>query len=261
MSLDRPLAFLHIPKTAGTALLKLFERNLPAARIVRWYPPDRPRRPSSPSSGPHLLVGHFPMGTEDAFLLDPLRVTMLRDPIARTLSQLRFLRRGVLQRDGEVAREHQRWFADNEDLIDYIDYSKHWLLDNAQVRMLSGAWRKVPFGELGEEHLETAKRNLDRFDLIMSQAHYDEDVLRLSSRFGWWTHGARVNAGGGSSDGSLSRRPELGSVNELDLALHEHAMQRREQQLGHWPVSPSRRIVHRLATGAIRMLRMDGRRG
>lgn len=103
--MNRPLFFLHIPKTAGTslriALEGLYKPNeiLPDRLMMQrsggHYPPDIIPAFSLKyqREAVRLVRGHYHFCLSD-LMDDPLIITVLREPVARTISNLRHLTRG-----------------------------------------------------------------------------------------------------------------------------------------------------------------------
>lgn len=112
MSQSPPVIFLHVPKTAGSAIRDALQRELGPALL--WYR----QRPTQADPMPHLrqfrdlaqleqdpgllegtrvLGGHFPVWRLPQALQDqrPLLLAVLREPVARILSFYAFVQRQV----------------------------------------------------------------------------------------------------------------------------------------------------------------------
>lgn len=86
------IAFLHIPKTAGTSLTQTLARRWPRVRIVAGLD-DLETLPADLHLGCDLVAGHFygfQLGHPALTRFTP--VTVLRDPFERLLSSWRFMR-------------------------------------------------------------------------------------------------------------------------------------------------------------------------
>lgn len=238
------VSFLHVPKTAGTAVLRILERSIPPAQLLRWYPPDLPEPEAELPDRDRVLIGHFAAGEEDRYLRDPLRLTMLRDPVARCASQLRYEKRRHEFPEIRTRAEADAWFRENDDSSRYIAWSRYWLFDNLQVRMLSGVRQTVPFGELTEEHLERALRYAEGLDLIMLQDRFDEDLIRVRSRLGWRTVGSRVNVGSEAGELDAKQLFRIAEHNRLDQELYDRACELRSAKLDSWRSGPGSWLAH-----------------
>ncbi|QKC84852.1 sulfotransferase family 2 domain-containing protein [Mesorhizobium sp. NZP2077] len=83
---DRPIVFVHIPKTAGTSFFRYLESNIPAACIAPPFLGDLNKIQISDASK-KLFWGHFRFIDIYRKLPDAMYVTFLRDPLARSYSQ------------------------------------------------------------------------------------------------------------------------------------------------------------------------------
>src|SRR4051812_30440612 len=91
----KPVIFLHVPKASGTTLIKL---------LHRWYPREeiyevgtRPRAEHLAElrarPGVRLVLGHAAFGLHEA-MSEPARyITVLREPVARVISQFHYTSR------------------------------------------------------------------------------------------------------------------------------------------------------------------------
>ena len=97
---DRPVMFLHIPKTAGTSFLGTLRNIFGHDRLVRLVSLDE----STPGEVARLLserpgklgcvAGHIPFHTIAPWRDRCAIFTILRDPIARVMSLFRFIQQG-----------------------------------------------------------------------------------------------------------------------------------------------------------------------
>jgi hypothetical protein len=182
--------FMHVQKTAGMSLYLTLLHSLDPVTI---YPneDDGPKVPRAISVD-HLLQrwavrrdeirlvsGHFPLCTTE--LLDaPFQTfTILREPVARTLSYLRYHRQ-------EIA-------ADRDKSLEEI-YENPWvfhgLIHNHMVKMLAIDVAEMTSGSttgltFTPEHLPRAKARLAAMDLVGLQEQYEAFWAQLEPRFGW----------------------------------------------------------------------------
>jgi hypothetical protein len=232
MRKERPnVAVLHIQKTAGTSLLKLIERSYPPENIFRWYAEKQLPEGKCRARHEHILIGHFHYGVQDSVFDECDMVTLLRNPIERTISQLYFMRRTFLKREDAAASRHKAWFQRNESPIGFMKRSKRWQLDNAMVRMLSGVRDEVPYGELKQHHLNAAMDNLSKFAYVGFQENFGNDIKNLSRLYGWRRIGLPRNIRRDNQHIDSSQRRELIKRNHLDLALYQHAIGVRADRL------------------------------
>lgn len=187
------LFFVHLQKTAGTALFKRLRRAV-GERAVYPLPSEQGtpevvldverlrRRLRESGEQFRVVTGHFPLATVDllAAELGTVRTfTVLRDPVERVLSFLRH------------QREVEPRFAgcSLEDV--YGDpISTGALVVDHQVRMLSLTVEEMTDGALSPVEVDDARvgralHNLiHRVDVFGVQEHFEEFCTELSSVFG-----------------------------------------------------------------------------
>src|SRR6516165_1098768 len=145
--------FLHIPKTAGTSMRRLFTTGKSQDEIAYVYlPPDgwelealyaAPRRRIERL---RLLFGHFHYGVEQHLKRPGQYLTCLRETASRLTSNYwQHVRGGFV---GEMG------------LLDYFNEWKPKDMDNYAVRLLAGLGHNAPFGGVTEAHLAQAMWNL-----------------------------------------------------------------------------------------------------
>jgi len=240
------LLFLHIPKTAGMTLLKFFWRKFglwppgalihhdltfgfyklgddeARARHINALPPRRQERV-------RLYHGHYGYGVHELLTPPSEYFTVLREPIARTVSCF-----GEVRKRGHIdaTATLEQYLREGRRYADFF-------VDDAHVRALAGDRGKhldVPFGEVGAEHLELAKRRLESeiaaFGLL---ERFDESLLLLKRRLGWRScYYVRENIAGGAAPKptiSDEARGLLESVNRQDAALYAFAEDLFERRL------------------------------
>lgn len=91
---DRPLIFLHVMKTGGTSLTRALQRHVPPGRALTDVLLDHlVLIPSYATHRAVFLAGHLPFEATELLNSEAARVIVLRDPLERTLSHYRHLRR------------------------------------------------------------------------------------------------------------------------------------------------------------------------
>jgi hypothetical protein len=217
---DRPLLFLHVPKTGG-GTLGYFLYHHPAfltgeigsGPVSRFYnygiyhypggfykePPDFDpayRRIVSTLPGLRAVFGHFSYGLHDLLPSGGRYITIIRDPVDRLVSLYRHLRQETLRTDVDFetfltecpidgwSTALRDWNPDPERPEEtQVRQATRGIVDNDQVRRISG--QEPPFGECTPAMLESAKRNLRRdFLLVGTTERFDEMVLLLDTLLG-----------------------------------------------------------------------------
>lgn len=164
--------FCHIPKTAGTAIRRLFAETFPGDEIAYIYSPphgitlqDLWRLPDSAKQKLKAVYGHFPYGLHKT-LGQGTYVTCFRETSQRLVSN--YLHH---VRDG---------YARDYTLMQYFHEVKPKDMDNYAVRLLSGIGHGVDFGGVTQDHLDRAKENLTRSFRIFGLT---EEVEKTASLF------------------------------------------------------------------------------
>ena len=117
----RPLYFLHLPKTAGSAFTRMLDDAFPVgARVPGQFFEALGGTPLTEALRKHgLLAGHF--GVRPLALAPLTTVTVLREPAARTWSHFKYM--------AEQGREHtfETFMADPVAGLGARDYQARWL--------------------------------------------------------------------------------------------------------------------------------------
>lgn len=176
-AMNSPVLFLHIPKTAGTAVVRHLETHIPEPQRYPIYEGtalDRDFQPLLSRESPKALYGHFywqPIFRQEGLY----SFTFLRKPQYREVSNYLFLR-------SSSNPEHRRWCKEWRHFGDYLQ-SKQAL--NHQTRMLSGMGQFAYFRDHQQEALERAKENLGSFDRIGFQEEFYRSFSAISQDLGW----------------------------------------------------------------------------
>lgn len=236
--MGRPYFFLHIPKTAGTTLNNVFDKNLASGAVLDLYTEDQHRAFGDvcyERIAEYSLVRGHVFITDFAELLDgPVRFkvfTFLRDPIQRVISEYNFLKRWP--------KSHLYDFLNRENvsLLEYVT-SDHGMLRrrgrNNMVNSLSGT-RGADLGE----RLELAWNHLsERFCFFGILERFDESLLMLRKEMGLdSTFYEKQNVRIAERNVGVSREEYdiLCECNRYDLLLYERAVEefsRRVDLLG-----------------------------
>lgn len=188
---DRRFFFVHLQKTAGTTLYRRLRTQFGAQAV---YPTPEYQGDIDAVIGVDQLVerfekhrdeirvvtGHFPLCTEDLLDADLVSFTLLREPVARTLSFLRHQR--------EVAPEFRD--APLEEIYEQ-PLMRDGLVRNHMVRMLSMKVEEMTDGMLtqvavDDGRVERAKSRLvERIDAFGVQEHFGAFCDLLERRYAW----------------------------------------------------------------------------
>lgn len=187
---DHRIAFVHIPRTAGTTFGAYLDGLYAGRDVAKFYADDAHpvvnekldafrRLEAGEKASYALLRGHFVYGF-DGGESGCRYVTLLREPVARLVSYyfyalkepMNYLHTYLLQR--RIGLES---FLMSDASID---------LDNYQVRAVSGAAFGSSRERVSGAHLALAKRNLvERFAAFGLTERFDASMRRFARQFGW----------------------------------------------------------------------------
>ncbi|MCA1726855.1 MAG: hypothetical protein LC722_04135 [Actinobacteria bacterium] len=225
---DRPTAiFLHLPKTGGSTLHRIMERQYPDETIYSIGLPIPERLkvfkalPAEERAAIRMLRGHMEFGLHEWIPRPAVYTTILREPLERSLSH--------------YSRARSRGRTGGMGLVEFLDSGRRIDLDNGQTRWLSGDGF-VPYGSVAPQMLERAKANLETFAAVGLQERFEESVLLIAEALGWIRPlvGRSANVTPGRTalqDLTPEERGALSRRNELDEALYRFAVGLFERQL------------------------------
>jgi hypothetical protein len=229
-----PFFFVHVQKSAGTALVSQLRARFGTEAI---YPDDSDRErglvdPDSVLSVERLqerwhargarikvVTGHFPLCVSELLGEEFRTLTLLREPVARTLSYLRHHRELTIE-DRHLTLEEV-----------YDDpFRFDGLIHNHMVKMFSLTTSEMTGGALTpviftEERLAVAKRNLASVDVIGVQEDYEGFLRDLTRTFRWrlgpphWMNATQPV----EIDPGLEER--IAIDNRMDIELYEYALE------------------------------------
>jgi hypothetical protein len=231
---DARFFFVHLQKTAGTALWRRLKQQFDAASV---YPgPDDGEPPETVLSVEHLVqrwklrrddirivTGHFPLCTVELLDAPFTTLTLLRNPVERTLSYLRHHR--------EATPDHRERSLEET----YADPIRFELLHNHMVKMLSLSRAEMTDGalthvEFTRERLERAEERLQDVDVVGFQEDFESFCAELTARFGWDLGRPVFMNRTEPVDVPEALRTRIAEDNALDIELYDFARRR-------WPVA------------------------
>lgn len=190
--LSYTLVFIHMPKAAGSTLQRIIERqytgqsifNIDGNGIARIQASINQLRSLSEAERAAIrcVKGHVPFGI-GRWLKYPVRyITMLREPVARALSDYNYA----------VSNPSHNLYKDvNEKGMSFLQYAEMRAksgLANIYTRLLSGCvnWDDLALsGPLSQNSLEIAKENVCKCAAVGITERFDESVLLFKRRLGW----------------------------------------------------------------------------
>jgi hypothetical protein len=238
---SRLVAFVHIPKTAGTTLNSILAREYfpdetyeVMMRGMSLAIPDstilsRPtisfskiHRLKSALNRPHslrLIRGHFDLSLGKILPPDTQYFTLLRDPVERAISHYHHYRRQTTDPIHPLALQST--------LTEWVGTCGLVEMDNGQTRRLAGEIN-LPCGQVTQEMLDRAKSNLERnFAVVGLTERFEESLILLHRAFKWRLHGIVPHNVGTSrplrTEVSEEALKVIEDCNRLDLDLYQFA--------------------------------------
>jgi len=180
------IAFLHIPKTAGSTLQQIIRRNYKSdegmiyekKRMAAFLGLSEKQRKKV-----KILMGHFSFGLNvHQYLSQPTTYfTILRNPVDRVISTYFYIIRNP---------DHTHYKATLD--LSLYDFVKNGVspvgIDNGMTRLLCGIddTASIPFGGCTGAMLQMAKNNLAQyFSVIGFTDRFDETLILLKKIYGW----------------------------------------------------------------------------
>ncbi len=232
---EKRIVFLHIPRTAGTTLQQIIERQYRPDQIFslglvvqeaieEFKQLEEVRRVKI-----RMLMGHMGYGLHRYLPGPATYFTILRQPVELVTSFYYFIRRSPQHYLHEFLK------SGNRSLKEYLESKVTYVTDNVQTRLLSGVWDTVPIGNCTPEVLERAKHNLrEHFAVVGLTERFDETLLLLKRAFGWrnlfYTKRNVTRRRPKTGELPVSLREAITDANRLDLALYRYAEELFEEQ-------------------------------
>jgi hypothetical protein len=231
------LVFIHMPKAAGSTLQRIIDRqyrdqktfDIDGNGILRVQASiDRLRSLSEAERAEIRCVkGHVPFGVGQ-WLRSPVQyISMLREPVARAISDYNF---------AVSNPEHNLYREVNEkgmSLLQYVEMRAQSGLANLYTRLLSGCvnWENLALsGALSQNTLEGAKENVRKCAAVGITERFDESILLFKKKLGWSschyvrenvTPSIRVNRNQVSSDVEKA----IKEYYLLDIELYQYCLE------------------------------------
>ena len=163
-----------------------------------------------------VVAGHFPLCTTEMLEGEFTTLTMMREPVERTLSYLRHRAQSPRDRDKSL----EEIYEDRRHFEGFIHNHMTKMLALTPAEMTAGMLTPVSFTDA---HLERAKQRLAAIDAVGHQESFGEFCAELTRRFGWRLGRPRVSNTTDPTEVPPDLRARIAEVNALDVALHQFA--------------------------------------
>ncbi|MCL4262174.1 MAG: sulfotransferase family 2 domain-containing protein [Anaerolineae bacterium] len=237
------IIFLHIPKTAGTTLYHILERQY---EPIEYYIVNQPKEelqhlqnlPPEQKTDIRLLGGHINFGVHAILPQPATYFTILRRPLALVTSYFYYLRSEVSHPNFHLAKSMT--------LPEFLESRLDENMSNIQTRLLAGKAHSGSYYECTPDDLEIAKANLRQCAVVGLTERFDETLLLLQKAFGWQNLAyARMNV--------TRKKPSKGDLppdviqaaaqaNQLDEALYQYAASLFAEQVGQQDTDFARQV-------------------
>lgn len=175
------LIFLHLPKTAGSTLLHVLERQYGSDAVLGLYESrfgeETATLTSEQIGRTRVIAGHFYFGVHEYLPGKCSYLTFLRDPVERVVSHYHFVRR--------QPEHYLHEAASAMSMTEYVQFCGKAEPNNDQTRLLAGAGMASRDGTCAPDMLPAAKRNLDSHAVVGLTEAFDASLVLMRHIFGW----------------------------------------------------------------------------
>lgn len=230
--------FIHIPRTAGTTLHNILNRNYSADENFSFDHAAQDSiaellsKDTATLSKLKMIRGHMGYGLGEHLPCPSEYFTVLREPVDRAVSFFYYVRNNELHYLNTVINEEYKT------LPEFFRHGKPNMLkmfDNAQTRLMSGEWLKPEYGACTQSMLDQAKENLVKCSAIGLTERFDESLLLFKHAFGWQhLQYEKANAAPGrpAIDKLDAEEYQAASAcNQLDIELYAFAQELFDKQI------------------------------
>jgi hypothetical protein len=244
----RPIALMHIAKTAGTAARLALMDALGKVPQALFYDPKSLAQAWSIDpwslAGNRLIAGHFGTAFIDRFEFPCFKATFVRDPVERTLSHYVFTKTVNLNNlpPDFAARLDERRNDPLEDLLKTDDPFWRAQYENHQAKQFAGKSPLDPGAEdevYGDDLFERARAQATAFDMVGIQEHFSASMeyLFVAADLGLRRKEFKKYANASDTDAKLTLEADKDLIalikksTEIDQALYDHLDQRFSEAL------------------------------
>lgn len=230
-TIPKTLIFLHIPKTGGTTLRTIIDRQYKPGEFLIIegarsgnFPRKVKEITEERLKSIKIMAGHMDVGIHEYLSFPATYFTLIRDPVDRLVSLYYFIKRK------KADRHHQLLLESNITLKDFVLSGIRNNFNNGQTRVIAGAkYIDTEYGKCSKEMLEAAKDNLHKyFSIVGTTERFDETIMLLKKKFNWHLPLYGNNKNVARVRPAIEELPQetleiMLELNQLDIELHEYA--------------------------------------
>jgi hypothetical protein len=242
---DQKFIFVHIPKTAGLSIRKLFEATFGAQNVSQPFVVSKVDQRQQIELKPFAMISGHISALDLAQFPDRRWLTFLRDPVDRCLSIYSYYRnhtdRPLIPLD-EITCQNRAdeaiSLARQLDPDDFFRSDHPHIVQNIHNRMVWQLGLHAEYSYRGsasdQEALDRALQNLDQYCFVGFYEHLADDVNRLQAIWGVDDRPALPSINRTSnrlqqSDLSAAALTRLRQVTAFDQRLYDAALSRRAE--------------------------------
>lgn len=247
----RTLVFVHIPKTGGSTLNAVLDKQYekifsidglrPKDSLEQFKSMDKKQRASY-----EVIRGHLTLQLIE-YISNPILLTLLRDPVDQFISSFYYLKRATLNRNHGAVK-------DMENIGDFIKFAIENDIDYTQTRHLSNSMLDQSGPKMEEEGhrlLEMAKKKLARFDFVFHTKQFDESLMVLQKALEWRKMPLYIKLN------QTLNRPKIGEIrtsevekikyiNRFDIQLFNYSKQKIKNQFSAYNINKELKNFRRI---------------
>lgn len=226
------LIFVHMFRSGGNTLSRIMDWEYSPLRIFslngrycRWAYKKLTELPAAALSGMQVFRGHMPFGLHRHLTQPSTYITLLREPVERTLSEYFAGLNRISHRQHRTIKH-----------LSVCEFVATLANNNSQTKMIAGLSSSYDFltEECSSHTLDTAKHNLQQyFSLVGITERFEETLALAKCRFAWNVpHYAWFNSNPKRTHNVSSElRHYIMEHNRFDVELYRHAVTLFNKQL------------------------------